>query len=77
MKHHTIDAAIDLARLEVLMLSQYVYGGFPVGHMPVLPSVDVYTMVAAEMFSVPVEKVTAEQRQVAKARNYLLAYGGN
>ncbi len=37
--------------------------------------VDVHTQTAAEVFGVPREQVTAEQRRVAKAVNYGLSYG--
>jgi DNA polymerase-1 len=37
--------------------------------------VDVHTQTAAEVFSVPREQVTAEQRRIAKAVNYGLSYG--
>src|SRR4029077_20427591 len=37
--------------------------------------IDVHTQTAAEVFSVPRDQVTAEQRRVAKAVNYGLSYG--
>jgi DNA polymerase-1 len=37
--------------------------------------IDVHTQTAAEVFGVPLAEVTAEQRRVAKAVNYGLAYG--
>jgi DNA polymerase-1 len=37
--------------------------------------VDVHAQTAAEVFDVPVDKVTPEQRRVAKAVNYGLGYG--
>jgi DNA polymerase-1 len=37
--------------------------------------VDVHTQTAAEVFSVPREQVTTEQRRIAKAVNYGLSYG--
>jgi len=37
--------------------------------------IDVHTQTAAEVFGVPLTEVTAEQRRVAKAVNYGLAYG--
>ncbi|HEY0251428.1 MAG TPA: DNA polymerase I, partial [Kofleriaceae bacterium] len=37
--------------------------------------IDVHTQTAAEVFDVPREQVTAEQRRIAKAVNYGLSYG--
>jgi DNA polymerase-1 len=37
--------------------------------------IDVHTQTAAEVFSVPRDQVTAEQRRIAKAVNYGLSYG--
>jgi len=69
---HVLIAA-DYSQIELRILAH-------LSNDPLLSSafrdrVDVHTQTAAEVFGVPREQVTAEQRRVAKAVNYGLSYG--
>jgi DNA polymerase-1 len=69
---HVLIAA-DYSQIELRILAH-------LSNDPLLSSafrdrVDVHTQTAAEVFGVPREQVTAEQRRIAKAVNYGLSYG--
>ncbi len=69
---HVLIAA-DYSQIELRILAHL--SGDPVLGAAFRDRVDVHTQTAAEVFSVPREQVTAEQRRIAKAVNYGLSYG--
>ncbi|HEY5922998.1 MAG TPA: DNA polymerase I [Kofleriaceae bacterium] len=69
---HVLIAA-DYSQIELRILAHL--SGDPLLSSAFRDRVDVHTQTAAEVFSVPREQVTAEQRRVAKAVNYGLSYG--
>ncbi|HEY5951979.1 MAG TPA: DNA polymerase I [Kofleriaceae bacterium] len=69
---HVLIAA-DYSQIELRILAHL--SGDPLLSSAFRDRVDVHTQTAAEVFSVPREQVTPEQRRVAKAVNYGLSYG--
>ncbi len=69
---HVLIAA-DYSQIELRILAHL--SGDPLLSSAFRDRVDVHTQTAAEVFGVPREQVTAEQRRVAKAVNYGLSYG--
>jgi DNA polymerase I len=69
---HVLIAA-DYSQIELRILAHL--SGDPLLSSAFRDRVDVHTQTAAEVFSVPREHVTPEQRRVAKAVNYGLSYG--
>src|SRR5688572_9321535 len=69
---HVLIAA-DYSQIELRILAHL--SGDPLLSSAFRDRVDVHTQTAAEVFSVPREQVTAEQRRIAKAVNYGLSYG--
>ncbi|HEY0481737.1 MAG TPA: DNA polymerase, partial [Kofleriaceae bacterium] len=69
---HVLIAA-DYSQIELRILAHL--SGDPLLGSAFRDHVDVHTQTAAEVFSVPREAVTAEQRRIAKAVNYGLSYG--
>ena len=65
--------AADYSQIELRIIAHL--SGDPVLSRAFRDRVDVHTQTAAEVFSVPLDQVTALQRRVAKAVNYGLAYG--
>jgi DNA polymerase-1 len=65
--------AADYSQIELRILAHL--SGDPLLSAAFRDHVDVHTQTAAEVFSVPREAVTAEQRRIAKAVNYGLSYG--
>jgi DNA polymerase-1 len=65
--------AADYSQIELRILAHL--SGDPVLSSAFRDRVDVHTQTAAEVFSVPREQVTPEQRRIAKAVNYGLSYG--
>jgi DNA polymerase-1 len=65
--------AADYSQIELRILAHL--SGDPLLSSAFRDRVDVHTQTAAEVFSVPREQVTAEQRRIAKAVNYGLSYG--
>src|SRR4029079_5661321 len=65
--------AADYSQIELRILAHL--SGDPLLSTAFRDRIDVHTQTAAEVFSVPREQVTAEQRRVAKAVNYGLSYG--
>ena len=69
---HVLIAA-DYSQIELRILA-HLSGDAKLG-AAFRDKVDVHTQTAAEVFDVPREQVTAEQRRIAKAVNYGLSYG--
>jgi DNA polymerase-1 len=69
---HVLIAA-DYSQIELRILAHL--SGDPLLTAAFRDRIDVHTQTAAEVFSVPREQVTAEQRRIAKAVNYGLSYG--
>ena len=69
---HVLIAA-DYSQIELRILAHL--SGDPLLTAAFRDRIDVHTQTAAEVFSVPREEVTAEQRRIAKAVNYGLSYG--
>ncbi|MBA3394020.1 MAG: DNA polymerase I [Deltaproteobacteria bacterium] len=69
---HVLIAA-DYSQIEVRILAHL--SGDPKLMGAFRDKVDVHTQTAAEVFDVPREQVTKEQRRIAKAVNYGLSYG--
>jgi DNA polymerase I len=69
---HVLIAA-DYSQIELRILAHL--SGDPLLSSAFRDRVDVHTQTAAEVFNVPREQVTPEQRRVAKAVNYGLSYG--
>ena len=69
---HVLIAA-DYSQIELRILAHL--SGDPLLSAAFRDRVDVHTQTAAEVFDVPREQVTAEQRRIAKAVNYGLSYG--
>jgi DNA polymerase-1 len=69
---HVLIAA-DYSQIELRILAHL--SGDPLLSSAFRDRVDVHTQTAAEVFGVPREQVTAEQRRIAKAVNYGLSYG--
>jgi DNA polymerase I len=69
---HVLIAA-DYSQIELRILAHL--SGDPLLSSAFRDRVDVHTQTAAEVFGVPREQVTPEQRRVAKAVNYGLSYG--
>ncbi|HEX7838685.1 MAG TPA: DNA polymerase I [Kofleriaceae bacterium] len=65
--------AADYSQIELRILAHL--SGDPLLGSAFRDQVDVHTQTAAEVFSVPRDQVTAEQRRIAKAVNYGLSYG--
>jgi DNA polymerase-1 len=65
--------AADYSQIELRILAHL--SGDPLLSAAFRDHIDVHTQTAAEVFSVPREQVTAEQRRIAKAVNYGLSYG--
>ncbi|MGN6104749.1 MAG: DNA polymerase I [Kofleriaceae bacterium] len=65
--------AADYSQIELRILAHL--SGDPVLGAAFRDRVDVHTQTAAEVFEVPRDQVTAEQRRIAKAVNYGLSYG--
>jgi DNA polymerase-1 len=65
--------AADYSQIELRILAHL--SGDPVLVAAFRNRVDVHTQTAAEVFEVPREEVTPEQRRIAKAVNYGLSYG--
>jgi DNA polymerase-1 len=65
--------AADYSQIELRILAHL--SGDPLLTSAFRDRVDVHTQTAAEVFSVPREQVTPEQRRIAKAVNYGLSYG--
>ena len=65
--------AADYSQIELRILAHL--SGDPLLTAAFRDRVDVHTQTAAEVFGVPREEVTAEQRRIAKAVNYGLSYG--
>ncbi|HSK01518.1 MAG TPA: DNA polymerase I [Kofleriaceae bacterium] len=65
--------AADYSQIELRILAHL--SGDPVLGAAFRDRIDVHTQTAAEVFEVPREEVTAEQRRIAKAVNYGLSYG--
>jgi DNA polymerase-1 len=65
--------AADYSQIELRILAHL--SGDPVLGAAFRDRIDVHTQTAAEVFSVPREQVTPEQRRIAKAVNYGLSYG--
>ncbi len=65
--------AADYSQIELRILAHL--SGDPLLTSAFRDRVDVHTQTAAEVFAVPREQVTAEQRRIAKAVNYGLSYG--
>lgn len=69
---HVLIAA-DYSQIELRILA-HLSGDAKLG-AAFTGKVDVHTQTAAEVFDVPLDQVTAEQRRIAKAVNYGLSYG--
>jgi DNA polymerase-1 len=69
---HVLIAA-DYSQIELRILAHL--SGDPLLGTAFRDRIDVHTQTAAEVFSVPREQVTPEQRRIAKAVNYGLSYG--
>ncbi|HEU4610567.1 MAG TPA: DNA polymerase I [Kofleriaceae bacterium] len=69
---HVLIAA-DYSQIELRILAHL--SGDPLLSSAFRDRIDVHTQTAAEVFGVPREEVTAEQRRIAKAVNYGLSYG--
>jgi DNA polymerase-1 len=69
---HVLIAA-DYSQIELRILA-HLSGDAKLG-AAFTGKVDVHTQTAAEVFDVPREQVTSEQRRIAKAVNYGLSYG--
>src|SRR5678815_4289743 len=69
---HVLIAA-DYSQIELRILAHL--SGDPLLGSAFRDHVDVHTQTAAEVFEVPREAVTPEQRRIAKAVNYGLSYG--
>ena len=65
--------AADYSQIELRILAHL--SGDPLLSSAFRDRVDVHTQTAAEVFGVPREQVTPEQRRIAKAVNYGLSYG--
>ncbi len=65
--------AADYSQIELRILAHL--SGDPVLGAAFRDRIDVHTQTAAEVFEVPREEVTPEQRRIAKAVNYGLSYG--
>ncbi|HET9993319.1 MAG TPA: DNA polymerase I [Kofleriaceae bacterium] len=65
--------AADYSQIELRILAHL--SGDPLLTAAFRDRIDVHTQTAAEVFGVPREEVTAEQRRIAKAVNYGLSYG--
>jgi DNA polymerase-1 len=65
--------AADYSQIELRILAHL--SGDPLLTSAFRDRVDVHTQTAAEVFAIPREQVTAEQRRIAKAVNYGLSYG--
>jgi DNA polymerase-1 len=65
--------AADYSQIELRILAHL--SGDPLLTSAFRDRIDVHTQTAAEVFSIPREQVTTEQRRVAKAVNYGLSYG--
>lgn len=65
--------AADYSQIELRILAHL--SGDPLLGTAFRDRIDVHTQTAAEVFNVPREEVTAEQRRIAKAVNYGLSYG--
>jgi len=65
--------AADYSQIELRLLAHL--SGDPLLVRAFRDKVDIHTETAAEVFSIPREEVSQEQRRVAKAVNYGLAYG--
>ncbi|MFT3691742.1 MAG: DNA polymerase I [Kofleriaceae bacterium] len=65
--------AADYSQIELRILAHLSKD--PVLSQAFRDRVDVHTQTAAEVFDVPRDQVTAEQRRIAKAVNYGLSYG--
>jgi len=65
--------AADYSQIELRILAHL--SGDPVLSAAFRDRIDVHTQTAAEVFEVPREEVTPEQRRIAKAVNYGLSYG--
>jgi len=65
--------AADYSQIELRILAHL--SGDPLLSSAFRDRIDVHTQTAAEVFSVPRDQVTAEQRRIAKAVNYGLSYG--
>jgi DNA polymerase-1 len=65
--------AADYSQIELRILAHL--SGDPTLSAAFRDRIDVHTQTAAEVFEVPREEVTAEQRRIAKAVNYGLSYG--
>ena len=65
--------AADYSQIELRILAHL--SGDPVLGAAFRDRIDVHTQTAAEVFEVPREAVTPEQRRIAKAVNYGLSYG--
>jgi DNA polymerase-1 len=65
--------AADYSQIELRILAHL--SGDPLLTAAFRDKIDVHTQTAAEVFDVPREQVTAEQRRIAKAVNYGLSYG--
>lgn len=65
--------AADYSQIELRILAHL--SGDPTLVAAFRDRVDVHTQTAAEVFEVPRDQVTAEQRRIAKAVNYGLSYG--
>ena len=65
--------AADYSQIELRILAHL--SGDPLLTAAFRDKIDVHTQTAAEVFGVPREEVTAEQRRIAKAVNYGLSYG--
>jgi DNA polymerase-1 len=69
---HVLIAA-DYSQIELRILAHL--SGDPLLGSAFRDHIDVHTQTAAEVFSVPRDQVSAEQRRIAKAVNYGLSYG--
>lgn len=65
--------AADYSQIELRVLAHY--SGDPALREAFQQGQDVHARTASEIFGVPLEQVSAEQRRVAKAVNFGLAYG--
>jgi DNA polymerase I len=65
--------AADYSQIELRILAHL--SGDPLLTAAFRDKIDVHTQTAAEVFDVPREQVTPEQRRIAKAVNYGLSYG--
>ena len=65
--------AADYSQIELRMLAEMCQD--PILIKSFLAGEDIHTRTASEVFGIPLEKVTAEQRQAAKAVNFGIIYG--